>query len=734
MRRIPAARATAAITIAGPAQTRRHPFDKEAIPMRPICRPLAASALATLLAACSGSDDDAPAPLADDAASQGVPIEAPDPDDAPDLPAAPGEPVDALPSAGPEEPAASADPAQPAGPVAAADPVAAEEPVGSVVSETPVGPVEAEGPVDPAEPAAADEPATPGEVPEDVDGAAEPEGAADPVASEEPAAANEPAAAADPAESGEPVEPAASENPFESVEEDEPAAGPAPSEEPADPAGSAEPAEPATAEAPVDAPEPEAPASPAEPVVPAGPVADAGGTGEVTFSGTEENDCEERVLGIYVRTLSEVCSLDGPSRTDGGRTDDAPSAPTGLTALLVADDWVQLDWIPSSDDGAVVAYEISRDGQPIATVEDPATVQGDARPRIEAQRYWRTTTYIDCDYTRFFCEGGRPQPGTDHAYTVVAIDGAGNRSAASAPLTVRTNAVDGSAGPPDPASEGYTLAFGDEFDGDALDPETWATNRAFDQFDDEGRAINDEQQFFVDSTGSDFGFPYDPFTVEGGTLSITAARTADVAGLDAIDDRTGRPFRDAVQGQPFLSGAISSRDRFEGVRYGYVEVRARVPSGNGLLSTFFLFQPSGNQYEIDILEYLGREPNSTTQSYHYRDGFRFATNGITDAAGDPIDVDTGFNGVAHASPTMFFEAGTDLSDGFRTYSVLWEPELVVYYVDGQEVRRITGPRVSDQPMDIVAQLVVGSPSFAGPATGTEFPVAYEIDYIRAWQR
>ena len=37
-------------------------------------------------------------------------------------------------------------------------------------------------------------------------------------------------------------------------------------------------------------------------------------------------------------------------------------------------------------------------------------------------------------------------------------------------------------------------------------------------------------------------------------------------------------------------------------------------------------------------------------------------------------------------------------------------------------------------MDIIAQLVVGSPSFAGPTTGTSFPVAYEIDYIRAWQR
>ena len=514
---------------------------------------------------------------------------------------------------------------------------------------------------------------------------------------------------------------------------------------PAEPTSPAEPGEPASPT------EPGEPASPIEPGEPTGtvddpstaepttdpapePVAGTASGEDVTFSGTEANDCDGRVLGIYVRTLSEVCSLNGPSRTDGGRTDDAPSAPTGLTALLVADDWIELDWIPASDNGAVTAYEIFRDGQLVATVQDPETVPGDERPRIEAQRYWRTTTYIDCDYTRFFCEGGRPQPGTAHEYTVVALDGAGTRSAASAPVTVQLETVREGAAPPDPASEGYTLVFGDEFDGDSLDVDNWVTNQPFSQFGGDGRAVNGEQQLFVDSTGSDFGFPFEPFRVDNGTLSIVAERTANVAGLDAIDGRTGRPFRDAVRGQPFLSGTLSSRDKFEGVTYGYVEMRAKVPSGNGLLSTFFLFEPSGNQYEIDILEYLGREPNGATQSYHYRDGFRFATNGITDAAGNPIDVDTGFRGVAHASPTMFFEGDANLSDAFRTYSVLWEPNLVVWYVDGQEVRRLTGPRVSDQPMDIVAQLVVGSPSFAGPATGTTFPVAYEIDYIRAWQR
>ena len=44
-----------------------------------------------------------------------------------------------------------------------------------------------------------------------------------------------------------------------------------------------------------------------------------------------------------------------------------PGAPT---ALLVAGDYVEFSWGPSVDDGAVVAYEIWRDGELLRTVRD----------------------------------------------------------------------------------------------------------------------------------------------------------------------------------------------------------------------------------------------------------------------------------------------------------------------------------------------------------------------------
>ena len=81
---------------------------------------------------------------------------------------------------------------------------------------------------------------------------------------------------------------------------------------------------------------------------------------------------------------------------------------------------------------------------------------------------------------------------------------------------------------------------------------------------------------------------------------------------------------------------------------------------------------------------------------------------------------------------MSVQTGIDLSADFHTYGVLWEEGLVVWYIDGREVRRLAGVRVSDEPMNIIAQLVIGSIWIGEPAASA-IPATLEIDYIRAWQ-
>jgi fibronectin type 3 domain-containing protein len=88
----------------------------------------------------------------------------------------------------------------------------------------------------------------------------------------------------------------------------------------------------------------------------------------------------------------------------------APSAPTGLRATLVSSQQVALSWDAATDDYAVTSYEILRDGVVIGTV--PGT----------------TRTFLD----------NTPQPDQTYSYQVVALDAVGNRSTASAPVTIST--------------------------------------------------------------------------------------------------------------------------------------------------------------------------------------------------------------------------------------------------------------------------------------------------------
>jgi beta-glucanase (GH16 family) len=246
----------------------------------------------------------------------------------------------------------------------------------------------------------------------------------------------------------------------------------------------------------------------------------------------------------------------------------------------------------------------------------------------------------------------------------------------------------------------YTQIFTEEFNGSSLDRSRWKTSLPWGP----DRIINAENQYFVNTFGNNAP-AYDPFVFTGETLRITGIETPP-------------ELRQAANNQPYLSGVISTSDHFE-MTYGYVEMNARVASGDGLLSTFFLFNQNfeGSSPEIDVLEYIGSTPNKAFQTYHYYDSnrARWAT------------------GEKQSTPTMESTSSENLSSGFHTYAVLWEPGFVVWYIDGQEVRRLSGARISDEPMNIIVQLVMGSEWIGSPAASA-IPAVFEIDYIRAWQK
>ena len=438
--------------------------------------------------------------------------------------------------------------------------------------------------------------------------------------------------------------------------------------------------------------------------------------------------------------FGSLLEIDPEVPTPGG----PPTTPKNLRFDLVANNWAEFSWAPANDDVAVASYNIYRsDGVVYVVSPDLTDINGGAQAELD--KYWSTTSFIDCNFTRFDtrvhnCRDNQPVPGETYTYQVSAFDGEGQESPRSAPLSITYHLLENAPVPifddffkmPDDRFaqnndlsetrfflDEFDLIFNDEFEGTSIDPTKWQTELTFgDSF-----IINGEQQYFV-NTQRDPEFGYDPFSFDGDNLTINAIPTPPELEenlppvCDAIDP-TGN------ERCLFLSGALSTQDRF-GFLYGYVEGRMKPSASFGALSSFFLFHRfpgSGvnlHAPEIDILEYLGENPfgdEDAFQTYHFD------------------DVSTG---LTRSAPTMSFEnpTGELYSDDFHTFGVLWEPQLVIWYIDGKEIQRLTGPMVSRQPMNVVTYLVAGSawaptPDVTNP---DNFPLEFDIDYLRVYQR
>jgi beta-glucanase (GH16 family) len=219
-----------------------------------------------------------------------------------------------------------------------------------------------------------------------------------------------------------------------------------------------------------------------------------------------------------------------------------------------------------------------------------------------------------------------------------------------------------------PPYEGAKLIFNEEFSGDQLNPEYWSTEYRW------GRTNEPELQYYSP----------DALQVSDGVLHIIADK-------------------DPMEGMNYTSGMIASYDRFT-FTYGYLEMRAKIPSGRGLWPAFWMhLNDDDKSGEIDVFEFLGHEPNIIHMSYHFPELHEFWFN------------------------------GPDYSQDYHTYAVDWQPDRIVWYVDGVERARATTD-IPNEPMYIIANLAVGGDWPGSPDENTQFPAQYDIDYIRLYQR
>jgi beta-glucanase (GH16 family) len=252
---------------------------------------------------------------------------------------------------------------------------------------------------------------------------------------------------------------------------------------------------------------------------------------------------------------------------------------------------------------------------------------------------------------------------------------------------------------PSPAgqSDDWSLRFQDEFNGAALDSSKWVACYLY-HWADVGC-------YKTNGTSASWYMP-DDVLVGDGTLKLRAQHRT-VTGTDG-------------QTYAYSSGLISSgKDTYDpavpprfAFLYGYVEMRAKVPAGQGLWSAFWMLQADGQwPWEIDMLESLGQHPDTAFMTVHYP----------TANWDDDVDNST--------------YAGADLSADFHTYAVEWAPDRIVWYIDGIERKRFSDPaHIPSAPMYVMANLAVGGDWPGPPDATTPMPTQLEVDYIRVWQR
>lgn len=214
---------------------------------------------------------------------------------------------------------------------------------------------------------------------------------------------------------------------------------------------------------------------------------------------------------------------------------------------------------------------------------------------------------------------------------------------------------------------------------------------------------NGEQQIYVDpryAGRKTTPLRLDPFSVRDGILSIVASRTPPALKPVLFDN-------------DYVSGILTTQNSFS-QKYGYFEIRSKIPVGRAVWPAFWLLANDGGwPPEIDVMEGRGERPGDLVMTTHWR----IPATGKVASCGFDFSV-------------------PDASTHFHDYGVLWRPDRLVYFVDRKPVADIKVPTGFDDPMYMIVNLAMGSKYFGGVgAVDAQSPVtvAFEIDRISAYQ-
>ena len=250
---------------------------------------------------------------------------------------------------------------------------------------------------------------------------------------------------------------------------------------------------------------------------------------------------------------------------------------------------------------------------------------------------------------------------------------------------------------PMPRPESARLVWSEEFGERELDRRHWS----FETSHNKQGWFNGERQYYSANRSENL-------RLSNGSLIIEAR--AEKLSVAAYPDWGG---------QSYTSARIISKQAW---RYGYFEVRAKLPCARGMWPAIWML-PNNMQHwpddgEIDIMEQVGAEPNIIYTTLH--SGRYNHTLGTQRGAHRPV-------------PTS--------CSAFHRYQLDWRPDSITIGIDDEAVLRVVRNATDgkpewpfDRPFQMILNLAVGG-SWAG-AKGIDdaaMPQRMEVDYVRVWQ-
>lgn len=187
-----------------------------------------------------------------------------------------------------------------------------------------------------------------------------------------------------------------------------------------------------------------------------------------------------------------------------------------------------------------------------------------------------------------------------------------------------------------------------------------------------------------------------PFTIDNGMLRIEAKKNA------------------AGKWESGLLCSFDANNKGFSQKYGYFEMRAKLPKGPGLWPAFWLVslidKSARAGIEIDVLEYYGQFPTDYE-----------------------VNVNVSYKNPADAVPQgkpqkVYIQEGL-LVNQFNTFGVWVDPEWIIFYLNRSEVYRKKTPAEHTRPLGVLVNLAMGP---GWPIDKTPNPSIMEVDYVHVY--